>query len=93
MILERHRGEVTEGAVAPPWVVERLDIIEDGKLSFAPGGQNGLVQAGIAFEGAPERLHRGIVVQDELHPLGQLKRDSPSRSRIHSIRGGGGVWN
>ena len=45
--------------VPPPWVVERLDIVEDedGKLSVAPGGENenDLVQVGIVFEGAPER--------------------------------------
>src|SRR5664280_867186 len=81
LIFEGHRGAVTEGAVAPPWVVERLDIIEDGKLSVAPGGENDLVQAGIAFEGTPERLHRSIVVaiprpaHAALQPGGRQQRD------------------
>lgn len=48
--------------MAPPWVVKRLDIIEDGKLRFAACGGLVLVQAGVTFEAAPERFHGSVVV-------------------------------
>ena len=41
--------------MAPPWVIERLDIIEDGKLCLAAAGENDLVQVSIGLERAPER--------------------------------------
>jgi hypothetical protein len=93
MVFEGHRGEVTERAVASRWVIEGLDVVEDKQFGVAAAGRERSVQSGFGFEGAPERFHVRIVVPDELHPFGQLKRNSPSRSRIHSIRGGGGVWN
>jgi hypothetical protein len=34
LFFERHRGYVTERAVAPRRVVERLDVVEDGKLAW-----------------------------------------------------------
>ena len=62
MIFEGHRGEVTEGAVASPWVVEGLDIVEDGKLRVAAARRDRFVETGIGLERAPERFHRGVVV-------------------------------
>ena len=53
LFFECHRGDKADGAVASPRVVERLDIIKDGKLSMAATGRNGSVQAGIGFKGAP----------------------------------------
>ena len=48
--------------MAPPRVVERLDIIEDGKLGFAARRQHGLIEPGVRLERAPERFHRSVVV-------------------------------
>ena len=48
--------------MAPSHVIERLDVIEDGKLCVPATGRNRFVQAGVALVGAPERFHGGVVV-------------------------------
>ena len=48
--------------MAPRRVVERLDIVEDGKLSVAGAGRNRRVEPGVCLQGAPKRLHGGVVV-------------------------------
>jgi len=40
LVFEHHRGDLTQRAVAPRWVIKRLDIIEDGKLGVAAAGGN-----------------------------------------------------
>src|SRR5436190_13107325 len=62
MFFKCHRGNASERSVAPRRVVERLDIIEDGKFSLGMGVGLEMVQPGIAFEGAPERFHHRVVV-------------------------------
>jgi hypothetical protein len=90
--LHRRQGcRVAEGAVGPAFVVEA----EEG-FQVRVGVDLGAVALQVHFvilHRPPEALDEDVVVPEELHPLGQLKRNSPSRSRIHSIRGGGGVWN
>ena len=62
LFFEYHRGYIAERAVAPRRVVERLDVIEDGKLSVTAAVWNRLIQSGIGLQGAPERFHRRVVV-------------------------------
>ena len=47
--------------MAPRRVVERLDIIEDGKLCESATGRNRLIELCVAFQAAPERFHRRVV--------------------------------
>jgi hypothetical protein len=48
--------------VAPRRVVERLDVIEDGKLSVMAAGGNRHIEPAVGLEGAPKGLHRRIIV-------------------------------
>ena len=56
-----HRGQVTQSAVEPFWVIERFDIVEDGQFSFGMGSEVAMVEP-LGFERAPERFHSGVVV-------------------------------
>jgi len=62
LFFEYHRGYIAERAVAPRRVVERLDVIEDGKLSVTATVRNRLIQSGVGLQSAPERFHRRVVV-------------------------------
>ena len=53
---------MTERAVAPRRVVERLDVIEDGKLGVAAASGNRGVEPGVGLQGGPKRFHGGVVV-------------------------------
>jgi hypothetical protein len=59
--LEVHRGEITQGAVEPFWVIERFDVIEDGQTSLVAVLEVLLMER-FGFEGAPKRLHGSVVV-------------------------------
>src|SRR5258708_1253267 len=48
MFFKCHRGNGTERSVAPRRVVERLDVIEDGKFSLGMGVGLELVQPSVA---------------------------------------------
>ena len=56
-----HRGEITQSAVEPFWVIERFDVIEDGRLGLVVSLELVAMEP-FGFEGAPERFHGGVVV-------------------------------
>ena len=56
-----HRRLVAQSAVEPFWVIERFDIIKDGRVGLLAGLECVPVQP-FGFECAPERLHGGVVI-------------------------------
>ena len=85
LFFEYHRGNKTERAVAPRRVVERLEVVEDGKLSVLAAGGSRLIQSGVGLQGAPERFHRGVVVAIAGTPVTRLPRTLFSK-REHQPR-------
>ncbi len=61
LVRRENSGDLTERAVEPRRVVERLDIIEDGKLCVAAAGGNRFIEPRVGLEGAPKRFHRVVV--------------------------------
>ena len=51
LFFEYHRGYIAERAVAPRRGVERLDVVEDGKLGVVAADWNRLIQSGIGLQG------------------------------------------
>ena len=62
VLFEDHRGKITERDVALRQVVEGLDRDEGGKLIVTTARRDCFIQAVVALEGAPGRLHHGVVV-------------------------------
>ena len=56
-----HRGEITQSAVEPFWVIEGFDVIEDGQLGLVLGFKVVAMEP-FGFERAPKRFHGGVVV-------------------------------
>src|SRR5258706_6347754 len=83
MFFKCHRRNATERGVAPRRVVERLDIIEDGKFSLSSGRWFEYVQLGVALEGAPERFHDRIVVA--VAGSAHAAIDSVGREQLHVL--------
>jgi len=54
LVFERHRGEITQRAVAPRRVIEGFDVVEGGKRGGAPGRWENLFDSRFGFVGAPE---------------------------------------
>jgi len=58
---EVHRGEITQSAVEPFWVIERFDVIKDSQGSLG-ARVKGLMVERFSFERAPERFDGSVVV-------------------------------
>ena len=55
------RALITEGGVHPTAIIKGFDILEDSGRCLSAGGEAATMDE-FVFEGAPERLHGGIVI-------------------------------
>jgi hypothetical protein len=65
------RAELAQGRVAPAWVGEAFEVVEDGHPRLGPGAEAVLVEE-LAFQGGEEALGHGVIetVTDRAHRRG-----------------------
>ena len=82
-------AELAKGGVAPPWVVEAFQVVEDGHPCLGPGAEAVAVQQ-FAFQGGEEALGHGVViaVTDRAHRGGDASLTAAPTERQRGVLGG-----